>query len=100
MFEWIISKVAKPVLPVLFQAHKVLNLALHAMQNILDSALKSGIAQDSEICNNIKTIMKALSTIRTAVAGIITYLGGKEPGVLVSSGSSLEEEIEKLKQLL
>lgn len=99
MKSWIISKFAKPVLPILLQVYKVLGILTNTLEAIRVALPSLGIVAGTPVFHKIAIATTALSTVYAAITKVITYLGGELP-VLTSSENDIEEEVRKLKKLL
>jgi len=102
MKKWIIKTLAKPVLPVLIQTHKVVNILEVKLEDVIEAILKLGIPDNSPVCATLLNILTATVVVRKALEKTIEFLGGE---ISVEAKSSLKDfnldsEIEKLKKLL
>lgn len=92
---WIINKLAKPLLPILNQSHKVLSIIISTLQDVLIS----GISINSPTYEKIKSVIDAINIIQAVISKIIVFLGETVP-VEAQANANLKDEIEKLKILI
>ena len=96
MFKWIDSK----LMPILLQVHKVLAVADSSVQYVLEVLGQLGVSTDKPVWDAVRTISNALNVAKTAVEKAIDFLGGTIPSVSSLAGANLNDEVEKLKQML
>lgn len=99
MFAWLIKKLAKPILPLLRQAHKVLRITEKSLENILEGLLDSGFPEDIEAVQKLRKALKATQSAKSAVEKAIKFFGGEVEALTDIDDKLLEEEVEKLEKL-
>lgn len=101
MKTWILNKLARPLLPVLRQSHRVVVLLEIRLNDLKDALTKIGLPNDTTVFKTVADILGAVITVKAVIERIIVYLGGELP-IEASSleGMNLASEVEKLKRLL
>lgn len=99
MRNWIISKFAGPVLPILTQVYKVIVAIESNLKEIIKVVTDFGIPTNTPIFTTIQTVIAAADAIKNAVEKVIAFLGGTLAASAKLS-TDLNKEIEELKKLL
>lgn len=94
MFNWMLKKLAKPVVTLLVQGYKVSTLIESTIKEVLPKLVQGTVTYE-----RLSTIYVAVALVSVVLKKTIIFLGGEVP-VVNQSEASLHDEIEKLKKLI